>query len=176
MKARVATRSQAQSASRRLPLRKQLIQDGLSCLNLNLQRAARGVAAHFDRALAPAGLSSNRFSVLMALGAADYFTLRNLAQTLALDRTTLIRNLLPLQELGLVEDLAPGLRKERRIALSEGGRRSLERSYPLWLEAHRQMQELLGGESYRQLLRKLRKVAAQAGDASRRRQSAATAP
>ncbi len=142
------------------PDRNTLIQAGLSCLNLNLERATRSVVVQFDRALAPAGLTSQRYSILMTLGVADEYTLKALADFLSLDRTTLIRNLEPLIEQGLARDLPPGPRNLRRLAITPAGKKKLEQSYPLWLEAHRQMTALFGDESYREFIRKLRRVSA----------------
>lgn len=142
------------------PDRNALIQGGLSCLNLNLQRANRSVAVQFDRALAPAGLTSQRYSILMTLGVADEYTLKALADVLSLDRTTLIRNIEPLIEQGLARDLPPGPRNLRRLAITAAGKKKLDQSYPLWLEAHQQMTALFGDESYRDFIRKLRRVSA----------------
>lgn len=140
--------------------RQRMMQAGVHCLHLNLLRAARSVTVQYDRAVAPAKMSSNRFSILMTLGMSEHFTLRTLGETLSLDRTTLIRNLAPLSEQGLVQDLPPGPRNERRIALSAEGFQAVEKAYPLWLNAHRQMMAMFGDESYRDLIRKLRRVSA----------------
>lgn len=158
--ARRSKRGASPAGADAMPSRNALMQAGLSCLNLNLQRANRSVAVQFDRALAPAGLTSQRYSILMTLGVADEYTLKALADVLSLDRTTLIRNIEPLIEQGLAYDLPPGPRNLRRLAITATGKKKLEQSYPLWLEAHQQMTALFGDESYREFIRKLRRVSA----------------
>jgi DNA-binding MarR family transcriptional regulator len=104
-----------------------------TCLCLHLQRAARAVARRFDDALRPAGLTSGQFSLMMSLNRAEPPTLGQIADALAMDRTTLTANLKPLARRGLVritvdrED-----RRSRRLALTPKGRTALSAAIPLW--------------------------------------------
>src|SRR5262245_44651340 len=73
-----------------------------TCLCLHTQRAARALAARFDDALTPVGITSGQFSLLMSLNRPAPPSLGSMAALLAMDRTTLTANLKPLERRGLV--------------------------------------------------------------------------
>lgn len=118
---------------------------GNACVCLNLQRAARAVARRYDQALKPSGLTSGQFSVLAALLRDDAIALGDLAQVLGLDRTTLNRNLRPLEDAGLVET-RPGKidQRVRALRLSAKGRARVEQAIPLWRAAQGRSDGLMG--------------------------------
>jgi len=108
-----------------------------TCLCLHLQRAARALARRFDEALRPFRLTSGQFSLLMSLNRPKPPRLGDVAQLLAMDRTTLTANLKPLERRGLlavvvdVED-----RRGRRLQLTDAGRDVLLAVLPVWREVH----------------------------------------
>jgi DNA-binding MarR family transcriptional regulator len=67
------------------------------CTCLALRQAARHVSQHYDRLLAPSGLRTTQFSVLAKLRQHGALTINALAGALVMDRTTLGRNILPLE-------------------------------------------------------------------------------
>jgi len=69
---------------------------------LALRQAARHVTQFYDQVLAPSGLRTTQFSVLAKLHHLGPTTINNLAKDLVMDRTTLGRNILPLQRDGLI--------------------------------------------------------------------------
>lgn len=73
------------------------------CLCLHVQRAARALARHFDDALRPAGLTNGQFSLLMSLNRPTPPGMGDVADLLAMDRTTLTAALKPLERRGLVK-------------------------------------------------------------------------
>jgi DNA-binding MarR family transcriptional regulator len=125
------------------------------CTASNLRRATRAIGRIFDRALAPAGLKETQFNVLIGLSLTGEVPLLRLAHELGLDRTTLTRNLGPLERDGLVSS-APGTdQRMRLLRLTEEGRRTLRLAYPFWEAAQRKVVDALGGGTWKELLRGL---------------------
>ncbi|MEP2450995.1 MAG: MarR family transcriptional regulator, partial [Nitratireductor sp.] len=97
-----------------------------TCLCLHVQRAARALARHFDEALRPYGLSNGQFSLLMALNRPEPPRMKDVAATLAMDRTTLTAALKPLERRGLAASAVdPADRRNRVLHLTETGRATL---------------------------------------------------
>lgn len=111
------------------------------CLCLHAQRAARAVARRFDAALAPLGLKSGQFSLLISLNRPAPPTLGSVARLLAMDRTTLTANLKPLQRRGLLT-IEPDSkdRRARRLVLTEAGRALVAKAAPVWERTHQDIE------------------------------------
>lgn len=104
-----------------------------ACHCLAVQRAARTLARRYDEALRPLGITSHQFSILSALLQDQPAPLTALAQWLGLDRTTLTRNLAPLEAQGLIETCADARdRRVRGLTLTTAGRQRLGEALPLW--------------------------------------------
>ncbi|MBV5266642.1 MarR family winged helix-turn-helix transcriptional regulator [Pinisolibacter aquiterrae] len=117
-----------------------------TCLCLHAQRAARALARRFDEVLRPVGLTNGQFSLLMALNRPEPPSPGSVAELLAMDRTTLIAALKPLQRQGLVATaVAERDRRARRLILTEAGRRRLAEAVPLWRVAHRDLEAATPG-------------------------------
>lgn len=110
---------------------------GVDCSCSALRMAARRLSQAYDAALAPEGLTVSQFALLSTLanqgGNGAPPTVSALADTLALDRTTLGHNLRPLERDGFVR-VEPDVRdgRIRRIRLTEAGRVKRDRCLPLW--------------------------------------------
>jgi DNA-binding MarR family transcriptional regulator len=104
--------------------------------------------ARYDAALAPADITAAQFETLSVLAGLGSCSGRVLAARLALDKTTLSRNLKPLLEAGLM--LAqPSDTDGRSInyALSAAGKRRLTKATPLWQAAHDATIAVLGAQA-----------------------------
>lgn len=107
------------------------------CLCLHVQRAARALARHFDRVLAPVGLTNGQFSLLMALNRPEPPDIAQVAAVLAMDRTTLTAALKPLERRGLVHIASSGTDRRRRgLILTDAGRETLAAALPVWQREH----------------------------------------
>jgi len=118
------------------------------CYCAQSRRIARALTARYDAALAKANLTAGQFETLGVLQALNDGSGSALAQRLAVDKTTLSRNLKPLIEAKLVtarrgEQDA----REIRYALSAAGQRRLAKAMPLWQAAHAQTETLLGKQA-----------------------------
>src|SRR5579864_8789081 len=72
------------------------------CNCLALRQAARHVTQFYDQVLAAAGLRTTQFSILAKLRRLGPLSINALAKELVMDRTTLGRNILPLERDGLI--------------------------------------------------------------------------
>lgn len=116
-----------------------------ACFCMNLRKAARLIARRYDEALRPLGLTSGQFSILAALLRPGAVPLGALADVLGMERTTLNRNLRPLEQMKLVETIAdPADARVRGLRLSEAGREMAARGLPLWQRAQEETRERLG--------------------------------
>ena len=118
------------------------------CLCLQVQRTARALARLFDDAFRPVGLTQGQFSLLTSLNRAAPPTIGDVAELLALDRTTLTANLKPLERRKLVKVTVDAEdRRSRRLMLTPAGRAVLAAAAPIWKRAHAQTERLLRSAS-----------------------------
>ena len=82
------------------------------CNCLALRQASRHVTQFYDQLLASSGLRTTQFAILIRLRLVGPITINALAKALVMDRTTLARNILPLEREGLI-DVVSG-RADRR--------------------------------------------------------------
>jgi DNA-binding MarR family transcriptional regulator len=123
-----------------------------SCGCANLRRASRATTQLYDEILAPAGVRSTQLCVLLACGASADVSITRLSDLLVMDRTTLSRNLRPLERGGLIELTADTSdRRARLVRLTGAGRSRIEAAYPLWQEAQRRLIDALGEERWQRL-------------------------
>lgn len=115
-----------------------------TCLCLHLQRTARAVARRFDEAFRPLGLTNGQYSLLMSLNRPEAPKMGDVAELLALDRTTLTANLKPLERRGLISiEPDPSDKRSRRLKLTVRGEEMLVAAYPVWKATHAELDELI---------------------------------
>jgi DNA-binding MarR family transcriptional regulator len=122
------------------------------CTGANLRRASRAVGRIYDQAMAPCGLRGTQFSLLVALSLIGEAPVMRLADQLGLDRTTLTRNLAPMERQGLLESVPGPDRRVRLIRLTEAGRRTLSQALPLWQKAQDRVVAGLGRRRWKELI------------------------
>jgi DNA-binding MarR family transcriptional regulator len=106
------------------------------CACSTLRRAARAVTAAYDAALAPSGLRITQFSVLRRLARLGPLPVTRLAAESALDRSTMGRNLNPLERRGLVRiKVGDADQRERVVHLTAAGEAAIEAALPHWRKA-----------------------------------------
>ena len=130
------------------------------CLGFSVRRAARAVARHYDDALAPLGLKGTQFSLMNAAFLMGGAPISTLAHALVMDRTTLTRNLRPLQESGLLETRPGEDRRNRFVMLTPQGVDLLGKALPVWAETHGKLVAQLGEPLARSLAQHLGKLTA----------------
>lgn len=121
------------------------------CACCNLRRATRSVTQFFDSALEPAGLRVTQFAVLVVIAAARQTTINDLADVLALDRTTLTRNLKLLSRKKLIRISHGEDRRRRVITLTSEGRMKFDQAIPLWERTQQYFERTMGKNRFSRL-------------------------
>ena len=115
-----------------------------------LRRAARAATAVYDSALKPTGLRVTQFAILRILDRAGPLPVTRLAAEAALERTTMARNLDPLERRGLVSITADaGDARSRLAALTDAGRGVLAEAMPHWQRAQAEIRRRVDPASVR---------------------------
>ncbi len=117
------------------------------CTCLAVRQAARHITQFYDQHLAPFGLRTTQFSVLAKLKRLGPMTINALADKLVMDRTTLGRNILPLEREGLIS-VVPGRtdRRSRELQLTDAGIGRLQAARLGWSEAQTRFAAAFGDE------------------------------
>ena len=108
---------------------------GRECAALKARMAARGLTRMYDEALRAAGLRITQFTLLVSIEDAEPQSISELADHLAMERTTLTRNLQLMERRGWIEIGPEGYRRTREMTLTKKGRAKLEQALPLWRTA-----------------------------------------
>jgi DNA-binding MarR family transcriptional regulator len=117
---------------------------GATCACFAIRRASRAVTQLYDEVLQPSRLRVTQFTVLVALSLAGPVPITRLGDRLVMDRTTLTRNLRPLQKQGWIAT-APGEDgRVRVVTLTTQGERALAKALPLWRQAQARIVGRLG--------------------------------
>lgn len=136
--------------------------DPVHCISNNLHKTARAVSRVYAEEMRPAGLARSQFAVLEHLDRGGPAAVSELARHLYMERTTLTRNLRPLQQAGLVTRTAqPGDARVKLIAITDSGRDRLETARDCWRRAQARLLEQFGAEAWAEVeaaLRKLRRL------------------
>ena len=136
------------------------------CTCAALRRTARRLTQAYDEAMRPTGLRLTQYSVLANVARAGGLSVTDLAERLAMDRTTLTRNLQPLERQGLIR-IAPGTdRRSRAVEITEQGREAYEAALPRWRAAERQFRRTMSQAEAAELRRLLDRALTSAGDLS----------
>ncbi len=128
------------------------------CVGFNTRRATRLVTQYYDKALAPAGIRSTQYSLLSLLSMMGEAPMQEVAYVLAMDRTTLTRNLNPLMRRGLVKVKVGSDRRARPLTLTPKGQSTLEAALPLWQAAQSRIVDAIGAEQWDVMMRGLHQI------------------
>jgi DNA-binding MarR family transcriptional regulator len=132
----------------------------VACVCATARMAARALTRVYDRALDPAGIRTSQFSILARLLEEGPLSVTHLAGRLAMDRTTLARDLRPLERRGLVSVTVGSDRRVRMAALTAAGHRLVDEVRPLWKEVQRDVRGELGYDRVARLMDELRAATA----------------
>ena len=105
------------------------------CHCLAARRRARAITRLFDEKLRPHGLRATQFSVLAALALKGPTPVKELAESLGLERTTLTRLGALLERNGWVSTAESEDARKRPFRLTTAGRRKLDGAFQAWKEA-----------------------------------------
>src|SRR3954470_4379736 len=94
-----------------------------NCVCFNLRRATRAVTQFYDAEMRRHGIRPTQGTILASLNARESWNMADLSDWLGMDRTTLVRNLRPLQRNGLVQALGGGRGNLVELVITSKGRK-----------------------------------------------------
>ena len=117
------------------------------CNCLALRQAARHVTQFYDQFLADTGLRTTQFSILAKLRRLGPLSINALAKEMVMDRTTLGRNILPLERERLITIVrGRSDRRSKELQLTEAGLARLRKALKGWSRAQAQFEAVFGAK------------------------------
>ena len=115
------------------------------CNCLALRQAARHVSQFYDQFLTASGLRTTQYSILARLQRKGLMSINALAAELVMDRTTLGRNIRPLQRDGLIA-VVPGKidRRSKELRLTRAGVERFATAQKGWTKAQAEFERTFG--------------------------------
>ena len=114
------------------------------CTNFKLRQLLRRVSQRYDAEMAQAGLKTTQFSLLSSLQSLGPVRPGDLAAAMAMDASTLTRNLKPLVAAGWVAQGAGADGRSRLVSLTDAGRAKRSEAQRCWRVAQQGMNDALG--------------------------------
>ena len=131
-----------------------------TCSCINLRRASQALTEVYDKILAPSGLKIGQYLLLRNVKALSPVNVSTLALEIRLDRTTIVRNLKPLEKRNIIIDISTKGARNRQLKLTDEGLKILEIATPYWLESQNFIEQYLGKEDRNALTALLSKIEA----------------
>lgn len=114
------------------------------CYFLKLKKISRMVTKIFDFSLHKLGIRGAQLNLLVGLSG-KYETLTELSETLGMDRSTLTRNLIPLEMRGYIKQTEAKDRRSVHYELTKKGAEVVRSSYSTWKAANDEICNILHG-------------------------------
>ncbi len=121
-----------------------------TCYCTNLRRSANAMSEFYDSALKEAELTISQYYLLVNLSRLGKANITHWSEQVGLDRSTMVRNIKPLQSRGLIEGTEG---HGKTFALSEKGRHALDTATVIWQQMQEKMEPFLGKEDADAILR-----------------------
>ena len=118
----------------------------ITCICIELRNAANALTKLYDAQLVSAGISITQLSQLNHIYQQGKPTLKDLATSTGLDRSTLGRNMRLLEGQGLVAIMAGEDARTKVVSLTRAGRATLAKAAPLWMDMQSRLTDKLGPE------------------------------
>jgi DNA-binding MarR family transcriptional regulator len=130
-----------------------------NCVCFNLRRMSRMVTQFYDSEMRRHGIRPTQGTILASLMARENWNMAELSDWLGMERTTLVRNLRPLQRDGLVRAVGGGRGNRVELAITAKGRKQIEKLTPAWKSAQCAMVKTLGEKRWSAILSDLETAA-----------------
>lgn len=123
-----------------------------TCHCIIFRRISRLLTARYDAALAPFGITTGQYSLLMQVKRGKAVSLTQLGRSAELDRSTIGRNIRVLERMGLValgkcsED-----ERETLVTLTDAAFLLLAQSEPVWNAAQKAVEDQVGIEKLNEI-------------------------
>ena len=117
------------------------------CNCLAARQAARHITQFYDQYLVSSGLRTTQFSILAKLRRLGPMTINRLAAEMVMDRTTLGRNILPLERDGLIAvEQGSSDRRSKELRVTKAGEARFRAGVKGWVQAQRQFEKAFGAK------------------------------
>lgn len=132
-----------------------------TCVCFRLRRAARAITQFYESQLQRHGLRATQTPILGMLAGGAELGMAELSTKLGMDRTTLLRNLRPLERQGCIEVVRTGPRARVQVRITAAGKAALARLLPDWGTTQATVLGVLGTDRWSGLLADLEQAASQ---------------
>jgi len=132
---------------------------GENCVCFNLRWVTRAVTQFYDAEMRRHGIRPTQGSILGSLNSKESWNMAELSDWLGMERTTLVRNLRPLQRDGFVTVAGGGRGNRVELSLTAKGRKKVEEGLPTWRSTQRKVVETLGEKRWSAILSDLETAA-----------------
>jgi DNA-binding MarR family transcriptional regulator len=141
-------------------MRKQLDMTSVeNCTCFNIRRVSRVLTQFFHLEVRRHGMRPTQAPILRALQAKNGWSMAELSEWLGMERTTLLRNLRPLQRDGLARATGGGRGGHVTLEITEKGRKAVAATYPAWRSAQEKVVAILGQDRWSAIISDLEEVA-----------------
>jgi len=130
-----------------------------NCVCFNLRWVTRAVTQFYDAEMRRHGIRPTQGSILASLQAKDSWNMAELSDWLGMERTTLVRNLRPLQRDGFVKTIGGGRGNRVEVMITNKGRKQIEKLTPAWKSAQNAVVKTLGEKRWSTILSDLETAA-----------------
>jgi DNA-binding MarR family transcriptional regulator len=131
----------------------------IDCNCFAVRSAARHVTQLYDQFLVPSGLRATQFSILAKLDRLGPMTINAMAEAMVADRTTLGRNIKPLQRDGLISiEASASDGRAKELHLTKTGTKRLDEARKAWAQAQMRFEQTFGTKRAANLRDMLRAV------------------
>jgi DNA-binding MarR family transcriptional regulator len=130
-----------------------------NCVCFNVRRVSRLITQFFDAEVRRYGLRPTQTPILGALQAKTEWSMAELSEWLGTERTTLLRNLRPLQRDGLIRVKGGGRGSHVKIEITQKGRKALAKMLPAWRSAQDKVVATLGKDRWSTIMSDLTEAA-----------------
>jgi DNA-binding MarR family transcriptional regulator len=128
------------------------------CYCTNMRRATRVITRYYDKHMEPSGLKVTQYSLLNHLKRLGPLTMNEFSKAIRLERTTLVRNLKPLENMGLVSIFEEESSKTRQVHLTDKGLEQLNKAVSYWNQAQQDLKEQFTDEEFSIFMGALQKL------------------
>jgi len=130
-----------------------------NCVCFNLRWVTRAVTQFYDAEMRRHGIRPTQGSILASLNSKNSWSMAELSDWLGMDRTTLVRNLRPLQRDGFVKIAGGGRGNRVELTITAKGRKQIEKLTPAWKSAQKAAVKTLGQKRWSAILSDLETAA-----------------
>ena len=130
-----------------------------NCVCFNLRWVTRTITQFYDAEIRRHGIRSTQGTILVSLMGKESWSMADLSDWLGMERTTLVRNLRPLQRDGFVNVGGGGRGNLVELSITAKGRKQVEKLVPAWKSAQSAVVKTLGEKRWAEILSDLETAA-----------------